>query len=57
MRDEFFEYFIEKMGEATQHREVPAEAIDKWRGKLPGQLLYYWKHEGCNSYQDGLFSI
>ncbi|SFU55119.1 GAD-like domain-containing protein [Xenorhabdus koppenhoeferi] len=57
MRDEFFEYFIEKMGEVTQHREVPAEAIDKWLGKLPGQLLYYWKHEGWNSYQDGLFSI
>ncbi len=38
MRDEFFEYYIEKMGEATQHRAVPDEAMDKWLGKLPGQL-------------------
>ncbi|MDC9581621.1 GAD-like domain-containing protein [Xenorhabdus sp. PR6a] len=57
MRDKYFEYFIKKMGEATQHKEVPAEAVDKWLGKLPGQLLYYWKHEGWNSYKDGLFSI
>ncbi|MDC9581622.1 GAD-like domain-containing protein [Xenorhabdus sp. PR6a] len=57
MRDDFFKCFIQDLGEATQHRAVPAEAIDKWLGKLPGQLLYYWKHEGWNSYQDGLFSI
>ncbi|WP_274725771.1 GAD-like domain-containing protein [Xenorhabdus bovienii] len=41
MRDEFFDYFIEKMGEATQHREVTTEAIEKWRGKLPDRLLHY----------------
>ncbi len=57
MRDEFFECFIDDLGEATQHRAVPSESIDKWVGKLPGQLLYYWKHEGWNSYQDGMFSI
>ncbi|WP_237388163.1 GAD-like domain-containing protein [Xenorhabdus sp. Sc-CR9] len=57
MRDDFFKCFIQDLGEATQHRAVPAEAIDKWLGKLPGQLLYYWKTEGWNSYQDGLFSI
>ncbi|REF26452.1 hypothetical protein BDD26_1095 [Xenorhabdus cabanillasii] len=57
MRDEDFEYFIKKWGEATQHRAVPVESIEKWLGKLPGQLLYYWKTEGWNSYQNGLFSI
>ncbi|CDH26786.1 GAD-like domain-containing protein [Xenorhabdus bovienii] len=57
MRDDFFEYFIQKFGEATQHRAVPAEAIEKWRGKLPDRLLHYWSTEGWNSYQDGLFSI
>ncbi|AYA39150.1 hypothetical protein HZS38_00265 [Xenorhabdus nematophila] len=31
--------------------------MDKWLGKLPRQLLYYWKHEGWNNYQNGLFSI
>ncbi|MDC9581623.1 GAD-like domain-containing protein [Xenorhabdus sp. PR6a] len=57
MRDEFFECFIDDLGEATQHRPVPSESMDKWLGKVPGQLLYYWKHEGWNSYQNGLFSI
>ncbi|MDC9615703.1 GAD-like domain-containing protein [Xenorhabdus khoisanae] len=57
MRDEDFECFIEDLGEATQHRAVPTEAIEKWQGRLPERLLHYWKTEGWNSYQDGLFSI
>ncbi|MEQ2024896.1 GAD-like domain-containing protein [Xenorhabdus szentirmaii] len=57
MRDQYFSGFIDEFGEATQHRTVPTEAIDKWLGKLPSQLLYYWKTEGWNSYQNGLFSI
>jgi hypothetical protein len=57
MRDEDFECFIEDLGEATQHIAVPSESIEKWREKLPSQLLHYWKTEGWNSYQDGLFSI
>ncbi|WP_416776440.1 GAD-like domain-containing protein [Xenorhabdus budapestensis] len=57
MRDEYFNNFIEEFGEATQHIDVPDEAIEKWRGKLPDRLLHYWKTEGWNSYQDGLFSI
>ncbi|BET96021.1 GAD-like domain-containing protein [Xenorhabdus taiwanensis] len=57
MRDEFFECFIQDLGEATQHRTVPSETVEKWRGKLPNKLLHYWETEGWNSYQDGLFSI
>ncbi|KMJ45723.1 GAD-like domain protein [Xenorhabdus khoisanae] len=57
MRDEDFEYFIKKFGEATQHNAVSDQAIEKWRDKLPNQLLNYWKNEGWNSYQNGLFSI
>ncbi|WP_340617114.1 GAD-like domain-containing protein [Xenorhabdus entomophaga] len=57
MRDKYFDSFIEEFGEATQHIAAPSEAIEKWRGKLPDQLLHYWKIEGWNSYQDGLFSI
>ncbi|OTA21234.1 GAD-like domain protein [Xenorhabdus beddingii] len=57
MRDKFFAFFIRELGEASQHRAVPAEAIEKWRGRLPNKLLYYWETEGWNSYQDGLFSI
>ncbi|KMJ45722.1 GAD-like domain protein [Xenorhabdus khoisanae] len=57
MRDKYFDSFIEEFGEATQHIAVPSESIEKWRGKLPDQLLHYWRTEGWNSYQDGLFSI
>ncbi|CDL84813.1 GAD-like domain-containing protein, partial [Xenorhabdus szentirmaii] len=57
MRDNDFGYFIDEFGEATQHIAVPNESIEKWRGKLPEKLLYYWKTEGWNSYKDGLFSI
>ncbi|SFO07702.1 GAD-like domain-containing protein [Xenorhabdus japonica] len=57
MRDEDFECFIEEMGEATQHRAVPTQAMEKWKGRLPDQLLHYWKTEGWNSYHNGLFSI
>ena len=55
MRDEDFEVFISEFGEATHHTDVPAEAIRKWRGKLPDQLLKYWQEEGWCGYKDGLF--
>jgi hypothetical protein len=55
MRDEYFEYFISKFGEANARLAVPAEQIEKWRGKLPDQLLVYWSAEGWCSYADGLF--
>jgi hypothetical protein len=55
MRDEDFDYFIEKFGEATHHEAVPQAAIDKWRGKLPDKLLHYWQTEGWNGYADGRF--
>ncbi|MEQ2027448.1 GAD-like domain-containing protein [Xenorhabdus szentirmaii] len=57
MRDEYFKCLIDDLGEATQYKVVPTDAIEKWLGKLPDQLLYYWKTEGWNSYKDGLFSI
>lgn len=55
MRDEDFEVFIEEFGEATDRVEVPVTAIEKWRGKLPDQLLTYWKEEGWCGYAKGLF--
>lgn len=54
MRDEDFDYFISKFGEATERREVPAASIAAWRGRLPDQLLRYWQHEGWCSYRNGL---
>lgn len=55
MRDEDFELFIEEFGEASLRREVAAQTIAQWRGKLPEQLLTYWQEEGWAAYGDGLF--
>ncbi|WP_082547803.1 GAD-like domain-containing protein [Massilia sp. Root335] len=57
MRDEDFEVFIDEFGEATHRTDVPAEAIQKWKGKLPDQLLTYWREEGWSGYANGLFWI
>lgn len=57
MRDEDFEYFVSKFGEATNQVSVPVETIEKWRTKLPDQLLTYWQEEGWGSYANGLFWI
>ena len=55
MRDEDFNYFISKFGEATHCIEAPPASIEKWRGKLPDQLLKYWQEEGWCNYANGLF--
>jgi hypothetical protein len=54
MRDEDFEVFIEEFGELIQNVEVPQTSIQKWRGKLPNQLLAYWAQEGWCAYANGL---
>ena len=48
-------YFIDEFGEATHRVEVPVASIEKWRGKLPDQLLTYWQEEGWCGYANGLF--
>lgn len=53
--DEDFEYFLEKMGPAFDKRHVPPSSIDRYRGKLPDQLLAYWQEHGWCGYADGLF--
>lgn len=55
MRDEDFEYFISNFGEATKSSPVPSEILEKWRDKLPDQLLKYWEKEGWCEYANGLF--
>jgi hypothetical protein len=52
--DEDFEYFLENFGPAFDRREVPASSIDRYRGKLPDQLLDYWQEHGWCGYADGL---
>ncbi len=53
--DENFEYFLEKMGPAFDKRHVPPTSIERYRGKLPDQLLAYWDEHGWCGYADGLF--
>jgi hypothetical protein len=53
--DEDFEYFLEKMGPAVQRRDVPRSSVERFRGKLPDQLLAYWLEHGWCGYADGLF--
>jgi hypothetical protein len=53
--DENFEYFLEKMGPSFERRHVPPSSIERYRGKLPDQLLAYWDEHGWCGYADGLF--
>ncbi|HSI51620.1 MAG TPA: GAD-like domain-containing protein [Ideonella sp.] len=53
--DENFEYFLEKIGPAFDRRYVPPSTIDRYRGRLPNQLLSYWDEHGWCGYADGLF--
>lgn len=53
--DENFAYFIEKLGPAFDKRDVPRSSIERYRGKLPDQLLAYWEEYGWCGYGDGLF--
>jgi hypothetical protein len=53
--DQYFEYFLEKMGPAIERRHVPPSSIEHYRGKLPDQLLAYWEEHGWCGYADGLF--
>jgi hypothetical protein len=55
MRDEHFQLFISKFGEATYHAAVPEAILKKFQGVLPGQLLRYWGQEGWCGYAQGLF--
>ena len=53
--DEYFEYFLEKFGPAIDRRYVPPSSIERFRGKLPDQLLQCWEEFGWCGYAEGLF--
>ncbi|MDZ7914362.1 MAG: GAD-like domain-containing protein [Rhodococcus sp. (in: high G+C Gram-positive bacteria)] len=55
MRGEHFAEFIREFGEATHRVEVPTDALERWRGRLPEQLMTYWREEGWSGYANGLF--
>ncbi len=46
MIDADFEYFLEKFGQPQQAVRVTDNILNKYKGKLPDQLLEYWKEVG-----------
>lgn len=55
--DEVFSSFIEVFGQPINHQVVPAESIERYKGKLPNQLLTYWAEHGWCGYGEGIFWI
>jgi hypothetical protein len=55
--DEDIEYFLGKFGPSIGHSAVPRGSIEKFRGKLPRQLLEYWGTLGWCGFANGLFWI
>ena len=55
--DEVFSIFLDTFGEPVHRREVPPSSIERFRGKLPDQLLKYWAEYGWCGYGDGIFWI
>ncbi|PNB73902.1 glutamyl-tRNA amidotransferase [Pseudomonas sp. GW456-E7] len=55
--DEIFSIFLETFGRPVDRQEVPVSSIERYRGKLPNQLLEYWAEHGWCGYGDGIFWI
>ncbi len=56
-RDGGFAHFVKKMGEATSPQPADRAVIERFRGRLPAQMLRYWEHEGWGGWRDGLFWV
>jgi hypothetical protein len=55
--DEFFTMFLKEFGEQINRRVVPVSSLDRYRLRLPRQLLKYWEEFGWAGYSNGLFWI
>lgn len=53
--DEDFAGFLNDFGPAFDKQYVPPSSIERYRGKLPDQLLSYWAEHGWCGYANGLF--
>jgi hypothetical protein len=53
--DEDFEYFLAKFGPAIEHEPVSQVSFERFRGRLPNQLLEYWREFGWCGFARGLF--
>lgn len=56
-KDEDLEWFLEQFGAPTCRSDVDRATIERFRGKLPDQLLTYWETLGFCSFRDGLFTL
>jgi hypothetical protein len=55
--DKFFSAFVEEFGVPEQFEKADEATLEKYRGKLPKQLLLYWQDYGFCSFGGGLLSI
>ena len=53
--DKVFARFLDKFRRPVDRQEVPVSSIDRYRGRLPNQLLEYWAEHGWCGYGDGIF--
>ncbi|AXM98530.1 GAD-like domain-containing protein [Pseudomonas plecoglossicida] len=53
--DEAFSIFTESMGQPAYRQEVPPSSLERYKNRLPNQLLEYWAEHGWCGYADGLF--
>ncbi|EHI9299556.1 DUF1851 domain-containing protein [Vibrio vulnificus] len=53
--DEALAFFLSKFGQPTTLVSASSTEIEKYRGKLPDQLLEYWRIVGFSGFVDGLF--
>ncbi len=55
--EKHFNHFLKKMGPAIDCRPATDEVLARYRGKLPDQLLSYWREYGWCGYGQGAFWI
>ena len=53
--EEYFEYFVNKMGTSVHRREVPLSTREKYKDRLPLLLISHWENYGWSGYGDGIF--
>lgn len=55
--DEYFDYFLSKMGPQTEKILPTQSDIEKFSNLLPNKLLDYWNAYGWGGFHNGLFWI
>jgi hypothetical protein len=53
--EEYFEYFVNRMGASFCRREAPLSTREKYKDQLPSLLISHWENYGWSGYGDGIF--